>query len=125
VVGWLRDIQLCRSFEEVDGMNWLVPWHPLPNRSADDPLVVELHRELCNSHKLFGVPVCPIGKRQDCDDVLFRLLDGSNRLAVVHLTFAQHPEPDPIWPSTRLFDSWEHFEQEAMKLDHEDFTSEI
>jgi hypothetical protein len=102
-------------------MNWLVPWHPVPADSIDDSLAQELSRECCCTHVLSGISVRAEGTRQDCDDVLFRLLDGSNRFAVVHLTFAQHPESNPLWPDTRIFASWEAFEREAMQPDHADW----
>jgi hypothetical protein len=37
-------------------------------------------------------------KCASCDSVIFRVDDGS--FALVHLTWAQHPEPDP-WPDTQ------------------------
>ncbi len=40
-------------------------------------------------------------RRRDRDDVLFEILDGSQRLALVHLT--QQAESDPRWPLTILF----------------------
>ncbi len=95
-------------------MNWLIPWRPLPDRTPDDPVVHELRRELCSEHVLYDISVRPIAQRQDCDDVLFELLDGSERLAMVHLTYAGHPEPNPDWPETRLFGSWEAFSREEM-----------
>jgi hypothetical protein len=100
-------------------MNWLIPWRPFPDGTPDDAFVSELRSELCPEHILFGIPVVAIGTRQDCDDVLFRLLDNSGRLAVVHLTFAQHPEPNPIWPETRLFDNWDQFVRDEMIPEHE------
>lgn len=103
---------------------WLVPWRPFTGLTADGPLVNELRSELCASHRLFGIPVRPVGGRQDCDDVLFELLDGSGRFAVVHLTYAQHPEPDPRWPETHVYDSWAHFERETMKPDHNEWACE-
>jgi hypothetical protein len=33
-----------------------------------------------------------------CDSVIFKVDDGT--FALVHLTWAQHPEPDP-WPETQ------------------------
>ena len=103
-------------------MNWLVPWRPFPDGNYNG-LAQELHSELCAEHVLFGVPVVAIGGRQDCDDVLFRLLDGSDRLAVVHLTYAQHPEPNPIWPETRLFENWDHFVRDEMMPEHESWSA--
>ena len=95
-------------------MKWVYPWCHTPNGTPDDAIAQELRSELCPSHVLYGIPVRQIGHRVDCDDALFELLDSSNRLAVVHLTFAQHPEPDPKWPETRLFTNWEQFEREEM-----------
>jgi hypothetical protein len=104
-------------------MEWLIPWRPFSNGTPDDGLVQELRNELCSEHVLYGIPVVPVGGRQDCDDVLFRLLDGSERLAVVHLTYSQHPEPNPIWPETRIFDNWEHFERDEMIPEHKNWTA--
>jgi hypothetical protein len=97
---------------------WLVPWQSLPIGSPQDSLVQELQSELVPAHVLFAMPVRPIAKRQDCDEVLFELLDGSGRYAVVHLTYAQHLEPDPRWPETRVFGSWDGFVRECMQADH-------
>lgn len=101
-------------------MKWLIPWHPIDGAPGHG-LEQELRSELCSEHALFGIPVSPIGRRQDCDDVLFRILDGSERLAVVHLTYAQHPEPNPTWPETRIFDSWGHFERDEMVPEHKNW----
>jgi hypothetical protein len=99
-------------------MDWLDPWYAITDGS-NDRLVQELHRELCSDHILFGVSVRPIGRREDCDDVLFELTDGSNRVALVHLTYAQHPETNPLWPSTQLFTNLELFAGEEMVPAHE------
>ena len=100
-------------------MNWLEPWLEIDGKSVADLLAAELRRELCDAHVLYGIPVCAIGRREDCDDVLFQLLDGSNRYAVVHLTWSGHLERDPKWPTTHFYDSWERFETEKMKPDNE------
>lgn len=102
-------------------MNWLVPWRQYSGDTPNDALVHELQSELCPEHVLFGIPVVCIGNRQDCDDAVFRLLDNTDRLAVVHLTFAQHPEPNPIWPETKLFDNWDQFARDEMIPEHENW----
>jgi hypothetical protein len=99
------------------GQIWLIPWRPFADCSESDPLSHELRSELCPQHILFGVPARPIGRRQDCDDVLFELLDGSCRLAVVHLTYAQRPEPDPRWPEAEVFENWTDFETRRMRAE--------
>lgn len=104
-------------------MEWLVPWHPIVCGAPSDAVAQELRNELCANHVLFGIPVRQIGYRQDCDDALFELLDGTRRVAVVHLTFTQHPEPNPIWPETRIFDDFEHFAREEMASEHENWAT--
>jgi hypothetical protein len=103
-------------------MEWLVPWHPAIDGTSCDAMVRELRAELCEAHILFGIPVRQIGHRQDCDDALFEFLDGTNRVAVVHLTFAQHPEPDPIWPETRIFENINAFIRDEMIPTHEEWS---
>jgi hypothetical protein len=63
------------------------------------------------------VPVAALAKRNDADDVLFELRDGTGRVAVMHLTF-QHPGRPP-WPQTTIFASLETWADERMKADHE------
>ncbi len=94
---------------DITNINWLVPWHPEADGRPDDRTANELYSELCPQHVLFGVKARPVGHRQDCDDVLFELLDGSGRFAVVHLTYAQHPEPDPRWPCTTIYQDLAEF----------------
>jgi hypothetical protein len=108
-----------REDDESVARDWLIPWHPIIGGTSDDGIVQELRSELSHDHVLFGIPVCPIGHRQDCDDCLFQLLDGTNRVAVVHLTYAQHPEPNPIWPETRIFESMQQFVRNEMAPEHE------
>ena len=48
-----------------------------------------LRRELSAGHPLYDMPTRAVGRRQDCDDVLFSIEDGSGRVAVVHLTWTQ------------------------------------
>lgn len=103
--------------------HWLIPWHPITTRNREDHLAHELQREVCRQHVLFNVPVKSIGYRQDCDDVLFQLLDGSERVAVVHLTYAQHPEPDPAWPNTKLFENWDAFVRDELRPVHEEWST--
>ncbi len=102
---------------------WLTPWRSLPDGAPVDALTQELGSELCSRHVLCGILVRPIGGRQDCDDVLFELLDGSGRFAVVHLTYARRPEQDPTWPVTEVFCDWDDFARNRMQSDHADWTA--
>jgi hypothetical protein len=83
---------------------------------------MELRRESPSGHPLHGVSVALVARRSDCDDVLFRLCDGSNRYAVVHLSFAV--ERDPRWPSTEVFDSLAEFAAERLFPDVADWNNE-
>jgi hypothetical protein len=101
----------------VNAVRWLVPWHPIIGGSPDDAIAWELYSEVGNDHVLRGIRVRPLARRQDCDDTLFELLDGSGRFAVVHLTYARHPEPDSEWPNTEIYADWSAFERERMQSD--------
>ena len=97
-------------------MHWLAPWHPYPH---DGKAEVELARELPHGHVLEGVPVRAVGFREDCDDVAFALLDGSARIAVVHLTYSH--ERDPHWPHADLYADADDFAARRLGPDHAQF----
>jgi hypothetical protein len=103
-------------------MKWEVPWHPVAH---DASLVVgleqELRRELGVGHPLHCLPARALGRRPDCDDVLFALEDGTGRVAAVHLTFTHSPPERPPWPLTTIYASFEAWVSECMHRDHEEF----
>lgn len=99
-------------------MELLEPWH-VPQRA--DLLERQLATELPRGHALFGVPVRAVAQRQDCDDVLFELLDGSGRVAVVHLTYSMNF--DPAWPFTTVFNGLPAWTESRMLKDHLDFNT--
>ena len=83
-------------------MDWPDGWSPIDESSPlAEGYVAELGRELTTGHFLAGIPVAAIGGSGD--DVLYRLLDGTDRVAVVHLTWAGRAEAAP-WPHTALFE---------------------
>jgi len=98
------------------------PWLLIEERSVD-ATGAELRREVGPRHVLKGKKVRALARRQDCDDVLFAIEDGSNTFAVVHLTYSRKEESDPQWPSTQIFSSLEDWCTKCMIPDHEDFTS--
>jgi hypothetical protein len=97
-------------------MKFLEPWHQLNNASAAEH---QLHAELPHDHVLAGVQVIAIAQRQDCDDYLFSLEDGSGRVAVVHLTYSKNI--DARWPNTHFYASLSAWISECMEPDHTDF----
>lgn len=76
---------------------FLEPWYV----ASAPELASELQRELNPGHVLSGKPVITLARRQDCDDVLVGLLDGTGRVAEVRLT--RQPEADHRRPRTTLF----------------------
>ena len=99
-------------------IQWREPWLAVSPDLAPK-FVAELHRELCAGHVLFGRSVAAVGRRQDCDDILFYLGDTAPRFAVVHLT--QQRETRPEWPKTSLFDSLAAWTEQRMIPDAEEF----
>ena len=103
-------------------MEWLRPWHSI---ESDETQVAamerELRREVTEGHALFGLPVRGLARRQDCDDVLFAIADGTNRVAVVHLTWTQS-ERLP-WPYTVVYSSLESWISNGMLPDHNEFNA--
>jgi hypothetical protein len=97
-------------------MDYLEPWFAV----NDGELANELRRELPKRHVLSGLPVTARARRQDQDDILFEILDGSGRFAQVHLTY--QAEVDPRWPTTTIF-ATEADWAVSMAVDHRDFES--
>jgi hypothetical protein len=95
---------------------WLNPWHPIADGRPDDSTAKELYAGMGGRHVLLGIRTRPVARREDCDSVLFELLDGSGRFAVVDLAHAPPPETDPRWPATVVYEDWTEFNG-AMKVD--------
>jgi hypothetical protein len=104
-------------------MEWLEPWWS--TECQDEQFHAgfkrELEGELSSEHPLHGIETRLIA-RGNADDALFELLDGTGRYAVVHLTWARHPEPLP-WPATELYNSLTSFVNERMIPEHSGFES--
>jgi len=79
----------------------------------------QLSRELPPGHVLLGIAVHAIARVDGADDVLYELLDGTNRVAVVHLTFTQNVDSD--WPWTELYSSYSVWVSDRMQRDSSGF----
>jgi hypothetical protein len=67
-----------------------------------------LEKEVGEGHPLFNSRVIAVGARVDRDDVLVLLPGSARPLAVVHLTYADAPDPDdPTLPRTTFYNSLE------------------
>ena len=98
-------------------MNYLKPWYALAEDECAK-LNAQLSRELPVGHVLEGIPVQCIARRQDRDDVLFELKDGSGRLATVHLTW--QVESKPTWPSAVIYSGLPEW-LAAMQVHHAEY----
>ena len=72
-------------------------------------LADQLAKEIAEGHVLYGIKTEAVAARRGTDlDVLFHLRDGSNRYAVVHLTWSRLADSPPI-PWSEVYDSYEEF----------------
>jgi len=102
---------------ELRTIEWLPPWEP-----TDADLGAELRREVGPGHPLFEHPVVTVGRRVDCDDVLFWLPSGPRELAVVHLTWTGKRERSSEWPSTQLYSSIADWVEHSMRVDYGEYS---
>lgn len=88
-----------------------------PWRKTDDGefFEAELKKEMTFFHPLKRKKVKAVGNRTDRDDVLFKLTDGSNRYAVVHLTY--NKERSRKFPLTKFYKDWTEFYQQEVAND--------
>ena len=96
----------------------LEPWMKPRNPEA---LIAELSREMREDGVLYKVEVKALAMRCDSDDVLFALDDGSQRVAVVHLTWSGKQDSNKGWPQTEVFDSLDSWISMVMIPDHEEY----
>ena len=102
---------------DLTNLQWLDPWDSTPSG-----LEAELEKEICSAHPLFGRKAISVGRREDCDDVLFFLPDNPSPLAVVRLTWTGKRETNPKWPHTTFYSSLFDWVARRMMPDHQEFT---
>lgn len=103
--------------DSLANIQWLEPWRP-----TSSGLEAELEKEISPRHPLSGQRAVSVGRRDDCDDVLFFLPDYPYPLAVVHLTWTGEREKNPEWPHTTFYSSLDDWMVRCMKPDHLEFT---
>ena len=106
------------DLSDFENVAWLEPWRS----ETSQGFVEELRKEVCGKHPLFGRRAITVGKRDDCDDVLFFLPDGPDPLAMVHLTWRMRTETNRFWPRTSFFSSLDDWIENGMKRDHQECT---
>jgi hypothetical protein len=78
------------------------PWFR-PESRVRAALVAEALAEIAADHELAGHELTAVVTCAGCDEVIFRVDDGT--FALVHLTWAHHPEPQP-WPAIQRLDGF-------------------
>ncbi len=107
-------------------MEWLDPWWSTECMDAKfhDTFAGELQLEVAPGHELFGLPTRVIGRRSDCDYALFELLDGTGRVAYVHLTWIQKQDKPPF-PASAIFPSLESWAENVMIPQHREYSEDV
>jgi hypothetical protein len=102
-------------------LDWLEPWWGTEHMDAQfhDSFRRQLEREVPPGHDIYGLQAHLIA-RGNGDDALFEILDGTGRVAQVHLTWAKGQERLP-WPITALYSSLEEWARMSMRPDHEEW----
>ena len=77
--------------EDPVNFQWLEPWH----FSELSGVAAELKKEIGPGHPLFGHDAKAIGRKDDRDDVWFRIPSEPSKFAVLHLTWSGTRELDP------------------------------
>jgi hypothetical protein len=85
------------------------PWQS----SNSQKFIQELQKETCESHELYGASLEIVARRSDRDEYLFKYID-EDKYAQVHLTWRGEVEPDPYWPRTTIYNSFEQWKAVIM-----------
>src|SRR4051812_19569328 len=108
-------------------MEWLDPWWSTADQteSFHKTFEAQLRLELCEDDPAYGVAPKVIG-RGNGDDALFQLLDGSSRVAFVHLQWGKLPGriDDKFRTRSRVYGSLEEFCQQHMIPQHKEWLAD-
>jgi hypothetical protein len=104
-------------------VEWLEPWNSTEGAEESylRTFAEQLKRETGRGHELYGMKVKLIG-RGNGDDSLFEILDGTGRVAEVHLVW-QGRQKAP-WPSSSIFSSLEEWRETRMIPEHKEWADE-
>jgi hypothetical protein len=88
-------------------------WNLTDGDQLRHALEEELDRENSPGHLLAATRHDVVARCEGCDDVVVQVSE--DQFAVVHLTWTRQRSPEPGWPRTRLFISWEMCVQELIE----------
>lgn len=103
---------------EATRMDLSPPWHVVFGEATR--LEEELRREVGPGHILWKQDLRAVARRLDQDDVLFADATEPQLIALVRLTWSGDREPEPRWPETMVFTSWEDWWRYASSNDAEE-----
>lgn len=105
-------------------IQWLEPWWSAESLGPEfcDTFRKQFEREVPPGHELYGLAVKLIA-RGNGDDCLFRILDGSERVAEVHLTWSKGPERLP-WPGHAVYPDIGSWIAKSMIPEHQEWSLE-
>jgi tetratricopeptide (TPR) repeat protein len=101
---------------------FLDPWFSTDEETEGyhDGFLNRLQAAVGPEHVLYGLPMRLRGHSSRLSNTLFEILDGTGRLAVVHLTRTEAREPPPS-PKTTIYPNFEAFKSETMVPQHRDY----
>ena len=101
-------------------MEWLDRWCGVENaaQSYRDTFRDQLAREVSWGHPLYKLPVELIA-RGNGDDCLYKILDGSERVAFVHLVWQGRQRPPS--PGTDIYASLNEWMEQHMIPEHKEW----
>jgi len=100
-------------------LNWRASWEPLED--SGKVFVIELRKELASDHILVEVCVRAVARHVGSNDVLFATDNPANPIAVVHLMWTSHPEPNSEWSHTTLYKNLEDWIERCLNPDHYEY----
>lgn len=119
--GTIGRVRLKAGTQHGTDMEYLEPWHSAEQigeriaRGLEDQIRIELPR----GHILYGITIKLLA-RGNGDDALFELLDGSGRVADVHLTWSKSQERLP-WPGTDIYRNLKEWREQVMVPEYKEW----
>jgi len=102
-------------------MEWLDPWWSTSQMEEHfrESFRKQLESEVPPGHVLYKTPVKLIA-RGNGDDALFEILDGTGRVAGVHLTWSRRQQRLP-WPVATIYANLEEWMEKVMLPEHREW----
>ena len=102
-------------------IEWFEPWEEINTSSSY--FEKQLMKEVSKGHILYGLDARAVGRREDCDDVLYKVMHPEFSYAVVHLTYTSKSD-NVEYPKTKVFVDIYDWCQNCMLRDHKEFLCE-